>query len=50
MSTAAAPSTTEASLPKTWLGSALLLVALYPLCVRYRRYKAAHPDGWTRYI
>ena len=24
--------------------------SLYPLCVRYRRYKAAHPDGWTRYI
>jgi uncharacterized membrane protein len=37
-------------LTKTWIGTPLLLLALYPLCVRYRRYKAAHPDGWTRYI
>ena len=35
---------------KTYAGSAAVLVALYPLCTRYRRYKAAHPDGWTRYI
>jgi uncharacterized membrane protein len=37
-------------LTKTWVGAALTVVALYPLCVQYRRYKAAHPDGWTRYI
>jgi uncharacterized membrane protein len=37
-------------LAKTYLGAAAVLLFLYPLCVRYRRYKAAHPDGWTRYI
>jgi uncharacterized membrane protein len=37
-------------LAKTYLGAALVLAVLYPLCVWYRRYKAAHPDGWTRYI
>jgi hypothetical protein len=37
-------------LAKTSLGAAAALALLYPLCVRYRRYKAAHPEGWTRYI
>jgi uncharacterized membrane protein len=37
-------------LAKTYGGAAAVLLVLYPLCVRYRRYKAAHPDGWTRYI
>jgi uncharacterized membrane protein len=37
-------------LAKTYLGAAATLVVLYPLCVRYRRYKAANPHGWTRYI
>ncbi len=35
---------------KTYVAAALVIVLLYPLCVRYRRYKSAHPDGWTRYI
>jgi uncharacterized membrane protein len=35
---------------KTYGATAAVLIALYPLCARYRRYKAAHPDGWTRYI
>jgi uncharacterized membrane protein len=35
---------------KTYVATVIVLVALYPLCVRYRRYKASHPDGWTRYI
>jgi len=35
---------------KTYVAAAAVLVLLYPLCTRYRRYKAAHPDGWTRYI
>ena len=26
------------------------LVVLFPLCVWYRGYKRAHPDGWTRYV
>jgi uncharacterized membrane protein len=41
---------TTHGLTKTWVGAALTVLALYPLCVQYRRYKAAHPDGWTRYI
>ena len=37
-------------LAKTWAGAAItVLVLLWP-CARYRRYKAAHPDGWTRYV
>jgi uncharacterized membrane protein len=34
----------------TYFVSAIVILVLYPLCVRYRRYKSAHPDGWTRYI
>jgi uncharacterized membrane protein len=41
---------TRDGLLKTYVASAVVLVVLYPLCVRYRRYKAAHPNGWTRYI
>ncbi len=37
-------------LTKTYLAAAAVLVVLYPLCARYRRYKTAHPDGWTRYL
>jgi hypothetical protein len=37
-------------LAKTYLGAAAVLLVLYPLCVVYRRYKAARPDGWTRYV
>jgi uncharacterized membrane protein len=37
-------------LAKTYLGAAFALAVLAPLCARYRRYKAAHPDGWTRYV
>jgi uncharacterized membrane protein len=37
-------------LTKTYVGAAAVILALYPLCFRYRRYKAAHPDGWTRYV
>ena len=35
---------------KTYIAAALVLVLLYPACVRYRRYKQAHPNSWTRYI
>jgi uncharacterized membrane protein len=32
-------------------GITLVVVALlYPACRAYRRYKVAHPDGWTRYL
>ena len=35
---------------KTYVASVAVLVVLYPACTLYRRYKAAHPDSWTRYI
>lgn len=37
-------------LRETFLGTLGALVVLYPLCVLYRRYKQAHPRGWTRYL
>ncbi len=37
-------------LAKTWLGAALTVAVLLWPCARYRRYKAAHPDGWARYV
>jgi uncharacterized membrane protein len=33
-----------------YLGAALVVAALYPACRWYRTYKAAHRDGWPRYI
>jgi uncharacterized membrane protein len=30
--------------------AALVIAVLYPVCRVYRRYKEAHPDGWTRYV
>ena len=41
---------TRDGLLKTYVAAAVVLAVLYPPCVRYRRYKAAHPNGWTRYI
>jgi hypothetical protein len=32
------------------IGAALTLCTLYFACVPYRRYKAAHPNGWARYL
>ncbi len=40
----------KSGLAAAYLGSAVCLVALYPLCVVYRRYKAAHPHSFVRYI
>jgi uncharacterized membrane protein len=37
-------------LAKTYVATAAVLVVLVPLCVLYRRYKVAHPDGWTRFL
>lgn len=37
-------------LGSAYLGAAAVLVVLYPACVRYRRYKAARPHGWTQYL
>jgi uncharacterized membrane protein len=35
---------------ETWVAAGAAVVALYPLCAWYRRYKLAHPDGWARYL
>ena len=37
-------------LAKTWLAAALVLCLLAGPTWLFRRYKRAHPDGWTRYI
>lgn len=37
-------------LAKTWICAAVTIALLAWPCARYRSYKAAHPDGWTRYI
>lgn len=37
-------------LGSAYVGAAAVLIALYPACVRYRAYKAAHPGGWTQYL
>ena len=33
-----------------YMASLAMLVFLYPLCLWYRRYKAAHRDSWVRFI
>jgi uncharacterized membrane protein len=40
----------ELGLGATYVAAAGAVLILLPLCSRYRRYKAAHPDGWARYI
>ena len=37
-------------LSSAYLGGALIVILLYPACLRYRSYKQAHPGGWTRYL
>jgi len=34
----------------TYLAAAVVIAVLLPLCVRFRRYKVAHPDGLAQYI
>lgn len=34
----------------TYAIAAVVVAVLYPACRAYRRYKTAHPDGWTRYL
>jgi uncharacterized membrane protein len=34
----------------TYAAAAAVVVALYPACLWYGRYKAAHPSGFTQYI
>jgi uncharacterized membrane protein len=33
-----------------YVATMAVLILLYPCCLWYRRYKAAHPGGWARYI
>jgi len=33
-----------------YIATIAVLILLYPCCLWYRRYKAAHPGGWARYI
>lgn len=40
----------RAGLGASYAATAATVLLLYPLCVRYARYKRAHPDGWTRYV
>jgi uncharacterized membrane protein len=37
-------------LGETYVAAAAAIAVLMPLCALYRRYKAAHPEGWTRYV
>ena len=34
----------------TYAIAVVVVAVLYPTCRAYRRYKTAHPDGWTRYL
>jgi len=40
----------HAGLAATYAAAAVAVLVLFPLCALYRRYKAAHPDGWARYV
>jgi uncharacterized membrane protein len=40
----------QLGLAATYGAAAVALAVLYPACAWYRRYKAAHPGGWTRYV
>jgi hypothetical protein len=37
-------------LSTTYIVSVVLLVLLYPLCLWFRTFKAAHPDSFLKYI
>jgi uncharacterized membrane protein len=37
-------------LAATYVATLGALVVLYPICKRYRAYKASHPEGWARYV
>jgi hypothetical protein len=40
----------ELGIKSAYLGALGVLIALFPVCAWYRRYKAAHPNGWARWI
>jgi uncharacterized membrane protein len=37
-------------LPEAYAAAVAAVGVLLPLCAVYRRYKAAHPEGWARYV
>ena len=37
-------------LAETYVAAFVAVVVLYPVCRWYRGYKAAHPNGWPRYV
>ncbi len=37
-------------LPDAYAGGLGVVALLYPVCIWYRGYKAAHPNGWSQYI
>ncbi len=37
-------------LAHAWVAAAAVVALMYPLCLGYGRYKAAHPDGWAQYV
>jgi uncharacterized membrane protein len=37
-------------LADTYLAAAGVVLVLYPVCLVYGRYKAAHPHGWAQYV
>jgi uncharacterized membrane protein len=37
-------------LTATFVASIMVATLLYPACLWYRNYKAAHPEGWTQYV
>jgi len=40
----------ERGLQETYLAAGATLIALYPICLLWRRYKRAHPNGWAQYV
>jgi len=40
----------QGGLAVTYVAAAAVIAVLLPLCTRFRRYKAAHPDGVAQYI
>ena len=40
----------ELGLFAAYAGAGVAVIVLYPACRWYRRYKAAHRDGWPQYI
>jgi uncharacterized membrane protein len=40
----------KGGLPDAYLGGFLAVIVLYPVCMWYRDYKAAHPTGFAQYV